>query len=127
MKDTILNENEQIVKTNPDNIEDYKIKKDFNLTEEIEKLYYDRQIDNSTNLEDSYIDHDSDYYENIEEVQSEKEEQYRLRLEREEEDRLKEEWQKKVSDFTAQDLLTIKLKKYSTYVKFLFKNKKLQN
>jgi len=42
-----------------------------------------------------------------------------LQKEKEEQEKLKQEWQEKVSDFTAQDLLTIKLKRYSTFV-FLF-------
>ncbi len=42
-------------------------KRDFNLTEEIEKLYNSRQIENDTSSyqkEDNYVDeHNADYYE----------------------------------------------------------------
>lgn len=111
------NKSEEQIPKITDNNGNEKENKAFNLTEEIEKLYYNRQNDTSLQQEDSYIDdHNSEFYENIEEIKAKEEEENKLREEREEEERLREEWQKKVSDFTAQDLLTIKLKKYSTYV-----------
>ena len=97
------------------------------MREEIEKLYNSRKIENDTSSyqkEDNYVDeHNADYYENIEEVKAKEEEQYKLEKEKEEQEKLKQEWQEKVSDFTAQDLLTIKLKRYSTFVyQLLFRN-----
>lgn len=113
----LLNNNNETLFNNNSQHKEKLNQKEFNLTEEIEKLYYNRLNETSSNTEEIYEeDHIAEYYENIEEVKVKEEVEEKLQKEREEEGQLRKDWEQQVSNFTAQDLLTIKLKKYSTYV-----------
>jgi hypothetical protein len=91
----------------------------FNLSNEIEKLYYDN-MNNTENWQYmDPLDHNETFYNEIEEINEptskEPEEQEILRLE---EERMIKEWEEQVENFKPEELLTIKLSSFKIFVSY---------
>jgi hypothetical protein len=99
---------------NQNNINDNS--KAFNLSQEIEKLYYD----NMNNTEkwqyiDDPMDHNETFYNEIEEINEPKETEEEI-INRLTEKRIIDEWEMQVKNFKPEELLTLKLDYYKRFV-----------